>query len=101
VLWALRRLKRDQEPPSPFVFTSERSAPFTTAGRRKMVARLGVAAKLGFKAHPHAPMQVGVGRAERLYKASGWYARVTKRIIKGRALCLTTIALCFTVPWKA
>ena len=22
-----------------------------------MVARLGVAAKLGFKAHPHAPMQ--------------------------------------------
>jgi len=42
---------------SPFAFTSERSAPFTTAGRRKMVARLGVAAKLGFKAHPHAPMQ--------------------------------------------
>jgi site-specific recombinase XerD len=27
-------------------------APFTTAGWRKMVARLGVAAKLGFKAHP-------------------------------------------------
>ena len=52
-LRALRRLKRDQEPPSPFVFTSERGAPFTTAGWRKMVARLGVAAKLGFKAHPH------------------------------------------------
>jgi integrase len=50
---ALRRLKRDQEPSSPFVFTSERGAPFTTAGWRKMVARLGVAAKLGFKAHPH------------------------------------------------
>ena len=30
-----------------------RGAPFTTAGWRKMVARLGVAAKLGFKAHPH------------------------------------------------
>ena len=56
-LWALRRLKRNQERPSPFAFTSERSAPFTTAERRKMVARLGVAAKLGFKAHPHAPMQ--------------------------------------------
>jgi integrase len=52
-LQALRRLKRDQEPPSPFVFTSERGSPFTTAGWRKMVARLGVAAKLGFKAHPH------------------------------------------------
>jgi integrase len=52
-LRALLRLKRDQEPPSPFVFTSERGAPFTTAGWRKMVARLGVAAKLGFKTHPH------------------------------------------------
>jgi site-specific recombinase XerD len=35
------------------VFTSERGAPFTTAGWRKMVARLGVAAKFSFKAHPH------------------------------------------------
>jgi integrase len=52
-LRALRRLKRDQEPLSPFVFTSERGSPFTTAGWRKMVARLGVAAKLCFKAHPH------------------------------------------------
>ena len=52
-LRALRRLKREQEPSSPFVFTSERGAPFTTAGWRKMVARLGVAAKLGFKTHPH------------------------------------------------
>jgi integrase len=42
-LRALRRLKRDQEPASPFMFTSERGAPFTTAGWRKMVARLGVA----------------------------------------------------------
>jgi integrase len=40
-LRALRRLKRDQESPSPFVFTSERGSPFTTAGWRKMVARLG------------------------------------------------------------
>ena len=28
---ALRKLQRDQEPKSPFVFTSERGAPFTTA----------------------------------------------------------------------
>ena len=50
---ALRRHKRDQEPPSPFLFTSERGAPFMTAGWRNMVVRLGVAAKLRFKAHPH------------------------------------------------
>jgi integrase len=31
-LRALRRLQREQEPKSPFVFTSERRAPFTTAG---------------------------------------------------------------------
>ena len=52
-LRALRGLKREQDPLSPFVFTSERGSPFTTAGWRKMVARLGVAAKLSFKAHPH------------------------------------------------
>jgi integrase len=52
-LRALRRLKREQEPESPFIFTSERGAPFTTAGFRKLVARLGVAAKFGFPVHPH------------------------------------------------
>jgi site-specific recombinase XerD len=38
---------------SPFVFVSERGSPFTTAGFRKMVARLGVAAKFQFAVHPH------------------------------------------------
>ena len=52
-LRALRRLKREQDPASPFIFMSERSAPFTPAGFRKMVARLGVAADLGFPVHPH------------------------------------------------
>jgi integrase len=52
-LRALRRLKREQEPASPFVFTSERGSPFTTAGFRKMVARLGVAAGFDFRVHPH------------------------------------------------
>ena len=52
-LRALRRLKREQEPDSPFIFTSERGAPFTTAGFRKMIARLGVAASFGFPVHPH------------------------------------------------
>jgi len=49
---SLRRLKRES-PDSSFVFVSERGAPFTTAGFRKMVARLGVAAKFKFPVHPH------------------------------------------------
>jgi type 1 fimbriae regulatory protein FimB/type 1 fimbriae regulatory protein FimE len=52
-LRALRRLQRDQEPKSPFVFTSERGAPFSTAGFARMVERAGNEAKLTFKAHPH------------------------------------------------
>ena len=52
-LRALRRLQREQEPKSPFVFTSERGSPFTTAGFARMVERAGSEAKLGFKAHPH------------------------------------------------
>ena len=50
---ALRRLQREQEPKSPFVFTSERGSPFTTAGFARMVERAGVEARLDFKAHPH------------------------------------------------
>jgi integrase len=46
---ALRALKRN----SPFVFTSERGAPFTTAGFAKMVARTGVQAGFKFGVHPH------------------------------------------------
>jgi type 1 fimbriae regulatory protein FimB/type 1 fimbriae regulatory protein FimE len=52
-LRALRRLHREQEPKAPFVFTSERGAPFSTAGFARMVERAGVEAKLAFKAHPH------------------------------------------------
>jgi type 1 fimbriae regulatory protein FimB/type 1 fimbriae regulatory protein FimE len=52
-LRALRRLQREQEPKSPFAFTSERGAPFTPAGFARMVERAGKVAKLSFKAHPH------------------------------------------------
>ena len=52
-LRALRRLHREQEPKSPFVFTSERGAPFSTAGFARMIERAGVDAKLAFKVHPH------------------------------------------------
>ena len=49
---ALRRLQRESEA-SPFVFVSERGAPFTTAGFARMVERAGGVAGLGFKVHPH------------------------------------------------
>lgn len=52
-LRALRKLQREQQPKSPFVFTSERGSPFTTAGFARMVERTGTAAKLRFKVHPH------------------------------------------------
>jgi integrase len=52
-LRSLRRLQREQEPKLPFVFVSERGAPFTTAGFARVVERAGTEARLGFKAHPH------------------------------------------------
>src|SRR5271157_2018201 len=47
---ALRALKREAR--SPFVFVSERGAPFTTAGFASLVERAGAAAEIGFKVHP-------------------------------------------------
>jgi integrase len=52
-LRALRRLQREQDPRSPFVFTSERGAPFAPAGFARMIERAGDEANLGFKAHAH------------------------------------------------
>jgi site-specific recombinase XerD len=50
-LRALRALKREAK--SPFIFVSERSAPFTVSGLQKMVERAGIEAKMSFKVHPH------------------------------------------------
>jgi type 1 fimbriae regulatory protein FimB/type 1 fimbriae regulatory protein FimE len=49
---ALRRLKREA-PESPFIFVSERGAPFSTAGFARMIERATDAAGLEIKAHPH------------------------------------------------
>ena len=51
-LRALRRLQREQEPKSPFVFTSERDRHLRRLAAR-MVEQAGTLAKLSFKAHPH------------------------------------------------
>jgi type 1 fimbriae regulatory protein FimB/type 1 fimbriae regulatory protein FimE len=50
-LRALRALKREAK--SPFIFVSERGAPFTVSGLQKMVERAGIEARMPFKVHPH------------------------------------------------
>ena len=51
-LRALRRVKRES-PPSSYVFVSERGAPFTVGGFRRMITRLGAKARFSFQVHPH------------------------------------------------
>ena len=50
-LRVLRKLYRASH--SPFVFVSEREAPFTVAGFHKLVVRAGEAAGFDFQVHPH------------------------------------------------
>jgi type 1 fimbriae regulatory protein FimE len=49
---ALRRLQREQ-PEARHVFITERLAPMTTAGLRKMLTRIGETAEFPFPVHPH------------------------------------------------
>jgi type 1 fimbriae regulatory protein FimB/type 1 fimbriae regulatory protein FimE len=50
-LRALRALKREAN--SPFIFVSERGAPFSTSGLAKLIERAGIEAKIPFKVHAH------------------------------------------------
>jgi type 1 fimbriae regulatory protein FimB/type 1 fimbriae regulatory protein FimE len=52
-LRALRRLQRDADATSPYVFVSERGAPLSVAGYQRMIARAGKAAKFPFLVHSH------------------------------------------------
>jgi integrase len=53
-LRALRRLQREQEPKSTFVFTTERGGPMTPYALNRMVKRLGDGSKLlGIRLHVH------------------------------------------------
>jgi type 1 fimbriae regulatory protein FimE len=51
-LRALRRLQREYAGRA-YVFTTERRGPLTDSAVRKIVARAGREAKLGFPVHPH------------------------------------------------
>jgi integrase len=50
-LRALRVLKREAK--SPFIFVTERGAPFSVSGLAKLIERAGVGAKLPFPVHAH------------------------------------------------
>jgi integrase len=53
-LRALRRLQREQQPKSPFVFTSERGAPLTRFGFARMFERVCARTpEVAIKGHPH------------------------------------------------
>jgi hypothetical protein len=62
---ALRKLLREA-PTSPHVFISERPAPLSAAGYRRMAARAGVAAKFTFLVHfPHAAARLRIQARQR------------------------------------
>lgn len=52
-LRALRKLQRTQEPPSAFIFSSNRQAPLSPRTVHEIVARAGVEAGIKFPVHPH------------------------------------------------
>ena len=49
----MRSSRRREGPESPFVFVSERGAPFSTAGFARMLERAAEVAGLEIKVHPH------------------------------------------------
>ena len=50
---ALRKLLREGLTGGAYVFLTERGGPMTAAGFRKLLARIGEEADLGFSVHPH------------------------------------------------
>lgn len=52
-LAGLKRLQREQEPRSPYVFVNERGQPFARMGIGRMIERAGETANLPFSVHVH------------------------------------------------
>ena len=79
---ALRRLQREA-PTSPFMFVSERGAPFTTAGFARMLERAAVSARLDIKVHPHMLRHAcGFALANRGHDTRGLQAYLGHRCIQ-------------------
>jgi integrase len=79
---ALRRLHCEASA-SPFMFVSERGAPFTTAGFARMVERAADSARLDIKAHPHMLRHAcGYALANKGYVTRGLQAYLGHRYIQ-------------------
>jgi type 1 fimbriae regulatory protein FimB/type 1 fimbriae regulatory protein FimE len=52
-LRSLRKLQREQQPPSRFIFCSNRNAPLSPRAVHTIVATAGIAARIKFPVHPH------------------------------------------------
>jgi type 1 fimbriae regulatory protein FimB/type 1 fimbriae regulatory protein FimE len=72
---ALRRRQKEQEPSSPFVFTSERGSPFTTAGfaRARADCGRGQDHDQGPSAHATARLRLQVGERRRRHRSPQAY----------------------------
>jgi integrase len=79
---ALRRLHREASA-SPFMFVSERGAPFTTAGFARMLERAADSARLDIKAHLHMLRHAcGYALANRGFDTRGLQAYLGHRYIQ-------------------
>jgi integrase len=73
-LRALRRLHREAEGRSPFLFVSERGSPMTVSNFQKLVSRATEAAGLEIKTHPHM-LRHACGH-QSLTRGSRWLSRL-------------------------
>ena len=83
-LRTLRRLQRDY-PTSPYLFCSERNAPLTPSSIRKIMARAGTVAGIGFPVHPHQ-LRHGTGF---FLANSGQDTRAIQHYLGHRNICHT------------
>ncbi len=83
----LRRLQRQREPKSPFVFTFERGAPFTTVGFARMVERAGSDAYPVRAAVMIDPLTNQARRFSR-HEQSGSMPNASSRALTIRTFCL-------------
>ena len=109
-LRALRRLAREQDPKSPFVFTSQRGAPFTTAGFARMLERVcGCRAGLqGSPPHAQARLWLCTGEQGARYAGAAGLPGPQEypahgplhRIVAGSVQGLLEIGPCVTHSWR-
>src|SRR3974390_2908803 len=86
-LRALRALKREAK--SPFIFVSERNAPFSVSGFAKLIERAGIEAKLPFKIHTHMLIDTPAVMPWPIEVLTPGHCRLIPDTARSRALCVT------------